>query len=70
MAEKSFRQFWRETFLLSSHARWGFKSYQEIPHTIADEVCGVAKVNDIRCLSLADINDYLNGLDSFIDNRN
>jgi len=49
---------------------WAFKEHCEIPNNLAGDLARVADASDVGELSLEEINDYLNGLDSHIDSRN
>ena len=61
---------YRKMMVASNRHRWAFTAYDQIPHNIVTEICGVAGVYHISDLELGDINDYLNGLNDYLDNRN
>ena len=46
---------------------YSFKKHSEIPKDLVDYIIGVADVKDINELNIEEINDFLNGYDTFID---
>jgi len=49
---------------------YNYREYSDIPQHMQEYVIGVAQVDDIRDLYLNDINDFLNGLIEWNEERN
>ena len=48
---------------------YNYREYSDIPQHMQEYVIGVAEVDDIRDLYLNDINDFLNGLIDWNEER-